>query len=79
MPGHRTKKDDGESSAIASGEDIDLEDLPLTIYVEGVSGSAAFRDVELKATYSEDATVTDKAKVTVFEYADGNLRGGAAV
>ncbi len=66
--GTRTKKDDGESSAIASGEDIDLEDLPLTIYVEGVSGSAAFRDVELKATYSEgDTTVTDKAKVTVFK------------
>ncbi len=65
--GTRTKKDGGQSSAISSGTQIPVGQLPKTFYVEGVSGSAAFRDLELKATYSEDPTLTDKAKVTVFE------------
>jgi hypothetical protein len=58
------KKPSGESSFVPSGTPIPAEDLPALLYVEGVSGSAAFRDKEIRATY---CGATDVAKLTVFE------------
>jgi hypothetical protein len=56
----------GESSEVSSGTRFPVADLPKTLYLEGVSGSSAFRDVELKAQYNPAGCV-DVVKVTVFE------------
>ena len=58
------KKLSGESSFVPSGTPIPVADLPIVLYVEGVSGSGGFRDKEIRATYS---CATDVAKLTVFE------------
>ena len=57
---------EGESSAFSSGTNIKLADLPKNLYLEGVSGSSEFKDVELKATYLP-CDANDIVKITVFE------------
>ena len=62
-----TKKEaGGGSSEVSSGTQFPVEDLPKTLYLEGVSGSSTFRDVELKATYLP-CDANDIVKITVFE------------
>jgi hypothetical protein len=56
----------GESSELTSGSEISVEDLPKQLYLEGVSGSSSFKDVELKATWLPKS-FSDTVKVTVFE------------
>ncbi len=54
------------SSELPSGSEFKIENLPKECYLEGVSGSGAFRDVDLKATYVP-CGANDTVKVTVFE------------
>jgi hypothetical protein len=54
----------GASSELTSGSEISVADLPKTLYLEGVSGSSSFRDIDLKATWN---STEDIVKVTVFE------------
>jgi len=60
------KKESGTSSEVPSGSEYSVAQLPKTLYVEGVSGSSTFRDVELKATWLPKS-FSDFVKVTVFE------------
>ena len=55
-----------ESSELMSGDEFKVENLPKQLYLEGVSGSSAFKDVELKATWLPKS-FNDFVKVTVFE------------
>lgn len=62
-----TKLDaNGVSSAVSSGSLFAVADLPVTLYLEGVSGSADFNDTELKAEHATYGC-KDVVKVTVFE------------
>ncbi|MCK4787229.1 MAG: hypothetical protein KAV87_25945 [Desulfobacteraceae bacterium] len=62
-----TKLDaNGVSSEVSSGALFAITDLTKTLYLEGVSGSSDFNDVELKATYLP-CDANDIIKVTVFE------------
>jgi hypothetical protein len=54
------------SSELPSGSEFTLENLPTICYLEGISGSGGFRDVDLKATYLPCGS-KDTVKVTVFE------------
>jgi len=56
----------GGSSELTSGDEFVVENLPKQLYLEGVSGSSAFKDVELKATWLPKS-FNDFVKVTVFE------------
>jgi len=62
------KKAGGGSSFISSGHQFAVADLPVTLYLEGLSASDQFRDIELRAEYTEapDAAF-DVVKVTCFE------------
>jgi hypothetical protein len=60
--------DQVKENAVPSGTIFPVANLPQTLYLEGLSGSGAFRDVELKAEYvGEGAADPDIVKVTVFE------------
>lgn len=56
----------GDSSELTSGAQFKVENLPKQLYLEGISGSAEFRDVELKATWLP-RDFSDMVNVTVFE------------
>jgi len=56
----------GESSELTSGAQFNVENLPKQLYLEGVSGSSTFKDVELKATWLP-YSFNDIVKITVFE------------
>lgn len=56
----------GESSALPSGSEYVVENLPKELYIEGVSGSSTFKDVELEATWLTKS-FSDTVKVTAFE------------
>jgi hypothetical protein len=56
----------GDSSELTSGDQFKVANLPKQFYLEGVTGSGAFRDVDLKATYVP-CDANDIVKVTVFE------------
>lgn len=56
----------GESSELLSGGQFVVENLPKLLYLEGVSGSSTFKDIELKATWLPK-NFSDVVKVTVFE------------
>ena len=62
----------GDSSELTSG--VKVANLPKQFYLEGVSGSGAFRDVDLKATYVP-CGANDTVKVTVFEVTLAGLFG----
>jgi hypothetical protein len=55
-----------ESSELSSGHEYVIENLPKQLYLEGVSGSSTFKDVELKATWLPKS-FSDSVNVTVFE------------
>lgn len=51
-----------------SGVEFPVSELPGDLYLEGVEGSTAFKDVELKAEYvGPEPVAPDTVKVTVFE------------
>jgi hypothetical protein len=62
------------SSELPSGAQFKIANLPKELYLEGISGSGAFRDVELKAMYSL-CNAEDIVKVTVFEVTLAGLFG----
>lgn len=71
----RTKLDaNGVSSGVSSGTQFKVEDLTKTLYLEGVSGSSEFADVNLIATYLP-CDANDIIKVTVFEVDCSGLFG----
>jgi hypothetical protein len=62
------------SSELPSGSEFTIENLPTICYLEGISGSGGFRDVDLKATYVPCGS-NDTVKVTVFEVTLDGLFG----
>jgi len=56
----------GESSELLSGGQFVVENLPKLLYLEGVSGSSTFKNIELKATWLPKS-FSDVVKVTAFE------------
>ncbi len=71
----RTKLDaNGVSSQVPSGTQFKVADLPNFLYLEGISGSSEFRDVNLVATYVP-CNANDIVKVTVFEVDCNGLFG----
>jgi hypothetical protein len=69
---------DGSSSEVTSGTMYPVGAIPGPFYMEGVSGSANFRDLELKAEYIGPGTADpDIVKVTVFDVSLIGFFGGA--
>jgi len=69
---NRTKQ-----NPFASGNTVNFTGQPITLYLEGRAGSAAFRDVELQGVYvgSTPDVAPDRVLVTVFEVTLGGLFG----
>ena len=63
----KTFSSGGENSFVHSGVARSISAFPAQYYLEGISGSSNFRDVELKATWSVDSSIKDIVKITVFE------------
>jgi len=64
----------GVSSQVSSGTLFAVADLPKMLYLEGVSGSSTFRDMEVKAEHATYGCY-DVVKVTVFEVTLNGLFG----
>ena len=72
--GKRTKED-----PFASGSPVNFTGQPITLYLEGRAGTAAFRDVKLKGVYvgSTPNVEEDYVNITVFEVTlTGLFEGG---